>query len=50
MGPLPIIGWAVLDSAMAAREKLAKGASLVQIYSGFIYMSESLVKEIVTYI
>ena len=33
---------------MAAREKLAAGATLVQIYSGFIYKGPSLVKEIVT--
>ena len=49
-GSLPIIGVGGIDSAMAAREKLAAGASLVQIYSGFIYKGPSLVKEIVTHI
>lgn len=49
-GALPIIGVGGIDSAMAAREKLAAGASLVQIYSGFIYKGPSLVKEIVTHI
>ncbi|WP_421179139.1 quinone-dependent dihydroorotate dehydrogenase [Aeromonas enteropelogenes] len=46
-GALPIIGVGGVDSAMAAREKLAAGASLVQIYSGFIYKGPGLVKEIV---
>ncbi|EHK5438399.1 quinone-dependent dihydroorotate dehydrogenase [Aeromonas hydrophila] len=49
-GALPIIGVGGIDSAMAAREKLAAGASLVQIYSGFIYKGPDLVKEIVTHI
>ena len=49
-GVLPIIGVGGIDSAMAAREKLAAGASLVQIYSGFIYKGPDLVKEIVTHI
>ncbi|MFH7523914.1 quinone-dependent dihydroorotate dehydrogenase [Aeromonas enteropelogenes] len=46
-GALPIIGVGGVDSAMAAREKLAAGASLVQIYSGFIYKGPGLVKKIV---
>lgn len=49
-GRLPIIGVGGIDSVMAAREKMAAGASLVQIYSGFIYKGPPLVKEIVTYL
>ena len=36
-----------IDSALAAREKLAAGASLVQIYSGFIYKGPPLIRDIV---
>lgn len=46
-GKLPIIGVGGVDSAMAAREKIAAGAQLVQIYSGFIYRGPPLVKELV---
>ncbi|UYU33207.1 quinone-dependent dihydroorotate dehydrogenase [Siccibacter colletis] len=49
-GRLPIIGVGGIDSVMAAREKMAAGASLVQIYSGFIYKGPPLVKEIVTHL
>lgn len=49
-GRLPIIGAGGIDSVVAAREKMAAGASLVQIYSGFIYKGPPLIKEIVTYI
>ncbi len=35
-GQLPIIGVGGIDSVIAAREKIAAGATLVQIYSGFI--------------
>ena len=47
---LPIIGVGGIDSVMAAREKMAAGASLVQIYSGFIFKGPQLVREIVTHI
>lgn len=47
-GALPIIGVGGIDSAVSAREKMAAGASLVQIYSGFIYHGPKLVKDIVT--
>lgn len=47
-GRLPIIGVGGIDSAIAAREKIAAGASLVQIYSGFIFKGPPLIKEIVT--
>ncbi len=49
-GRLPIIGVGGIDSVMAAREKLAAGATLIQIYSGFIYKGPPLIKEIVTHI
>lgn len=47
-GALPIIGVGGIGSLADARDKLAAGASLVQIYSGFIYEGPALVKEIVT--
>lgn len=46
-GRLPIIGVGGIDSLVSAREKLAAGASLIQLYSGFIYKGPSLVKKIV---
>ncbi|SPW27612.1 Dihydroorotate dehydrogenase (quinone) [Edwardsiella tarda] len=49
-GRLPIIGVGGIDSVIAAREKMQAGASLVQIYSGFIFKGPGLVKEIVNYI
>jgi len=49
-GNIPIIGVGGIDSLVAAREKMAAGASLVQIYSGFIYKGPPLIKEIVTHI
>jgi len=44
---LPIIGVGGISSSNDANEKLAAGASLVQIYTGFIYQGPPLVKEIV---
>jgi dihydroorotate dehydrogenase len=49
-GRLPIIGVGGIDSVIAAREKIAAGATLVQIYSGFIFKGPPLIKEIVTHI
>ncbi|MBK4716302.1 MULTISPECIES: quinone-dependent dihydroorotate dehydrogenase [Tenebrionibacter/Tenebrionicola group] len=49
-GRLPIIGVGGIDSAIAAREKLAAGATLVQIYSGFIYKGPTLIKEILKHL
>lgn len=46
-GEIPIIGVGGIDSVIAAKEKIAAGASLVQIYSGFIYQGPPLVKSIV---
>ncbi|HGJ5859169.1 MAG TPA: quinone-dependent dihydroorotate dehydrogenase [Arsenophonus nasoniae] len=49
-GQLPIIGAGGIDSLVAAREKLVAGASLLQVYSGFIYHGPKLIKNIVNYI
>ncbi len=42
----PIIGVGGIHSAQDALEKLAAGASLVQLYTGFIYEGPRLIKEI----
>jgi len=44
-GELPIIGVGGIDSAEAAKEKIAAGASLVQVYTGFIYQGPKLIHE-----
>lgn len=49
-GEIPIIGVGGIDSLVSAREKMAAGASLIQIYSGFIYKGPPLIKEIVKHI
>lgn len=46
-GKLPIIGVGGIGSLLDAREKLEAGASLLQIYTGFIYGGPPLVREIV---
>ena len=46
-GQIPIIGVGGIDGVVAAKEKIEAGASLVQIYSGFIYHGPQLVKNIV---
>lgn len=45
-GNLPIIGAGGIHSAADALEKLAAGATLVQLYTGFIYEGPSLVSRI----
>ena len=45
-GNLPIIGAGGIHSAHDAQEKLAAGATLVQLYTGFIYEGPGLVKQI----
>ncbi len=45
-GKLPIIGVGGIDSSASANEKLQAGASLVQVYSGFIYEGPPLIKKI----
>ena len=47
---IPIIGVGGVDSPIAAREKMAAGAKLVQVYSGFIYHGPGLIKNIVTHL
>lgn len=49
-GKLPIIGVGGIDSLIAAREKMDAGASLIQIYSGFIYHGPQLIKDIVNHL
>ena len=44
---IPIIGVGGIDSPEAAQARLDAGASLVQVYSAFIYRGPSLVKRIV---
>ncbi|CUX97441.1 quinone-dependent dihydroorotate dehydrogenase [Candidatus Hoaglandella endobia] len=45
---LPIIGVGGIDSLIAAREKMAAGAALIQIYSGFIFHGPRLIKDIIS--
>jgi dihydroorotate dehydrogenase len=46
-GPaLPLIGVGGIDSAEAAWERIAAGASLVQLYTGWIYGGPPLVPQI----
>ncbi len=44
---LPIIGVGGIASAADAQEKIAAGAKLVQVYTGFIYQGPQLIKDIV---
>ncbi|MDF2177526.1 quinone-dependent dihydroorotate dehydrogenase [Aliiglaciecola sp. CAU 1673] len=46
-GAMPIIGVGGIHSAETAKSRLVAGASLLQIYSSFIYQGPGLVKEIV---
>lgn len=47
-GKLPIIAAGGIMNAADAKEKIAAGASLVQIYTGLIYKGATLVNEIVS--
>jgi dihydroorotate dehydrogenase len=49
-GKLPIIGVGGIMSPEDAKEKLDAGASLIQIYSGFIYEGPEIVKKINKYL
>ena len=49
-GKLPIIGVGGIMSGADAQEMIDAGASLVEIYSGFIYEGPSLVKKIIKYL
>ena len=44
---LPIIGVGGIASGADAEEKMAAGAKLVQVYTGFIYQGPQLIKDIV---
>ena len=46
-GALPIIGVGGILSGEDAREKVAAGASLVQIYTGLIYRGPQLIADCV---
>lgn len=46
-GAIPIIGVGGIMSAADAQERLAAGASLVQLYTGLVYKGPSLVRECV---
>lgn len=46
-GRLPIIAVGGIDSSDAAQAKIAAGASLVQIYTGFIYHGPKLIRDVV---
>jgi dihydroorotate dehydrogenase len=43
---LPIIASGGVTDAGSAREKIAAGAQLVQIYTGFIYRGPNLISEL----
>ncbi|ELY87322.1 dihydroorotate dehydrogenase 2 [Natrialba hulunbeirensis JCM 10989] len=45
-GDLPIIGVGGVDSAASAYRKIRAGASLVQLYTGFVYQGPSTAKRI----
>ena len=45
-GKIPIIGVGGISSVEDAREKIRCGATLVQIYTSFIYQGPKLVREI----
>ena len=45
-GTFPIIGVGGIFSEEDALEKLAAGASLIQLYTGFIYEGAGLIKRI----
>jgi dihydroorotate dehydrogenase len=45
-GAFPIVGVGGVDSAESAKEKMEAGASLIQVYSGFVYQGPGLVKTI----
>lgn len=49
-GKLPIIGVGGIMSPEDAKEMLDAGASLVELYSGFIYEGPSLIKRIIKYL
>jgi len=49
-GKLPIVGVGGIMSPEDAKEMLDAGASLIEIYSGFIYEGPALIKKIIKYL
>jgi dihydroorotate dehydrogenase len=49
-GKLPIVGVGGIMSPEQAQEMLDAGASLIEIYSGFIYEGPSLIKRIIKHL
>lgn len=47
---IPVIGVGGIDSAESAKAKLTAGASLVQVYTGFIYQGPALIRSIVNHL
>ncbi|WP_026374886.1 quinone-dependent dihydroorotate dehydrogenase [Aestuariibacter salexigens] len=46
-GQMPVIGVGGIDGPASAKERLGTGASLIQVYSSFIYQGPELIKDIV---
>ncbi len=44
---IPIIGVGGINSISSAKEKIASGATLIQIYSGLVYHGPNLIKNII---
>jgi dihydroorotate dehydrogenase len=47
-GKIPLIGVGGIETAAHAQQKINAGASLVQVYTGFIYQGPSIVKKILS--
>jgi len=45
-GKIPIIGVGGVNSGKSAYEKIIAGASLLQLYTGFVYRGPSVAKDI----
>ena len=45
-GTIPLIGVGGIDTADKAMQKMMAGATLIQLYTGFIYKGPRLVKDI----
>ena len=45
-GKIPIIGVGGVNSGKSAYEKITAGASLLQLYTGFVYKGPAIVKNI----
>ena len=45
-GKVPIIGVGGIDSGKSAFEKIAEGATVIQLYTGMVYKGPGIIKEI----